>query len=132
MNGKISDPLPSNITRLQWSDQIETSSSVLFGILLHNSRIPNWKDGVVYDFRFVQSHLYTIIYNERPFLGRLLFFKNEIWGHFVPKRGIYRISQVFYNCIITFTWARHVPWVCTIPFRGTGDLFRQNIRIFQC
>ena len=37
----------------------------------------------------VQYHLYTIIYNERPFLGRYSL-KNEIRGHFGPKRGIYR------------------------------------------
>ena len=38
----------------------------------------------------VQSHLYTIIYNERPFLGCYSLKENEIWGHFGPKRGIYR------------------------------------------
>ena len=37
----------------------------------------------------VQYHLYTIIYNEQPFLG-CYSLKNEIWGHFGPKRGIYR------------------------------------------
>ena len=38
----------------------------------------------------VQYHLNTIISNERPFLGCYSFKKNEIWGHFGPKRGIYR------------------------------------------
>ena len=37
----------------------------------------------------VQYHLYTIIYNERPFLG-CYSKKNEIRYHFVPKRWIYR------------------------------------------
>ena len=37
----------------------------------------------------VQYHLYTIIYNERPFLC-CYSLKNEIRGHFGPKRGIYR------------------------------------------
>ena len=37
----------------------------------------------------VQYHLYTIIYNERPFLG-CYSLKNEIIGYFGPKRGIYR------------------------------------------
>ena len=37
-----------------------------------------------------QYHLNTIISNERPFLGCYSFKKNEIWGHFGPKRGIYR------------------------------------------
>ena len=36
-----------------------------------------------------QHHLYTMIYNELPFLG-CYSLKNEISGHFVPKRGIYR------------------------------------------
>ena len=71
--------------RLTLLDFNEVSKSVLFGILLHNSRIPNWKEGVVCDSGFVQSHLYTIIYNERPFLG-CYSFKNEIWGHFGLKK----------------------------------------------
>ena len=37
----------------------------------------------------VHYYLYTIIYNERPFLG-CYSLKNEIMGHFGPKRGIYR------------------------------------------
>ena len=36
-----------------------------------------------------QYHLYTIIYNERPFLG-CYSLKNESIGYFGPKRGIYR------------------------------------------
>ena len=38
----------------------------------------------------VQYHFNIIISNERPFLGCYSFKKNEIWGHFGPKRGIYR------------------------------------------
>ena len=37
----------------------------------------------------VQYHLYTIIFNERPFLG-CYSLKNESWGHFGPNRRIYR------------------------------------------
>ena len=37
----------------------------------------------------VQSHLYAIIFNERPFLG-CYSLKNEIRFHFGLKRGIYR------------------------------------------
>ena len=37
----------------------------------------------------VQYHLNTIISNEQPFLGCYSFKKNEIWGHFGPKWGIY-------------------------------------------
>ena len=50
----------------------------------------------------VQYHLYTIIYNERPFLGSYSL-KNEIRGHFGPKRGIYRPYTCSNNSIITFT-----------------------------
>ena len=37
----------------------------------------------------IQYHLYTMISNEQPFLG-CYSLKNEIWGHFGPKWGIYR------------------------------------------
>ena len=42
----------------------------------------------------VHYHLYSIIYNERPFLGYYSL-KNEISGHFGPKRGIYRPRACF-------------------------------------
>ena len=50
----------------------------------------------------VQYHLYTIIYNERPFLG-CYSKKNEIRGDFGPKSGDLSTPHVFYNSIITFT-----------------------------
>ena len=40
----------------------------------------------------VQYHLYAMISNEQPFLGCYSFKKNEIWGHFGTKRGIYRAN----------------------------------------
>ena len=105
-----------------------------------------------------QYHLYTIISNERPFLG-CYSLKNEISGHFDPKRAIYRPhtcsiiallplrelgmshGSVQYHLYTIISNERpflgcyslkHEIWGHFGSKRGTGDLFRQNIRVFQC
>ena len=65
---------------------------------------------------FVQSHLYTIVYNLWPFLG-CYFYKIEICRHFRPEKGEFSTPQLLYISIITFKLER-------VPTRPNGERSR--------